>query len=257
MITFGRTIPNTGYETRYRREMRVMIKAMHKDTLKELKVLYSVKIFDAPITLTQIMANLRLKWYKFFEKRAREMSRWLVETVGKRTKKSIMQQLKKIGFAIEPHYSADQQKNISKLVEESVGLIKSIPQKYLRNVQETVNEAVLKGGDMNFIKEQIQDKINTEAFPNAERRAELIAKDQVNKVTQNLAIQEAQAVGATKAEWIHVPGEFSSRITHIHMDGQEYDLNVGMWDEDVQEYVKPGQLPYCMCQSAFIFPTGE
>ena len=36
--------------------------------------------------------------------------------------------------------------------------------------------------------------------------------------------------GATKGRWIHVPGRYSSRITHVHMDGEVFDLNVGLYD---------------------------
>ena len=253
MITFGRTIPNVGYEARFRREMKRMIKAMHKDTVAEISQNFNTLAKDAPLTLTSIMAMLREKWYKVFQKKAREMARWLVSTVGKRSRSMIMQQLKKIDFVITPQYSVKQKELIASMVEEATELIKSIPQKYLRNVQETVRDSFESGGDMHTIKERIKDKIDLPE-KQAERRAELIAKDQVNKVTQNFAVEEAKAVGATKGEWIHVAGEFSSRITHVHMDGKTFDLDVGMFDEEVGEYVKPGQLPYCMCQFQAIFP---
>ena len=92
---------------------------------------------------------------------------------------------------------------------------------------------------------------------NAERRAELIAKDQTQKVTQDFARANAQAYGATKARWIHIPGEKTSRITHMEMDGEEFDINVGLYDPDVGENVLPGQLIYCMCTQEFLFPGTE
>ena len=85
----------------------------------------------------------------------------------------------------------------------------------------------------------------------------MIAKDQVQKVTQQMAMSNAKAYGATKGEWIHIPGEKSSRITHIHFDGQTFDLDKGLYDEDVGEYVLPGQLIYCMCTQEFLFPGTE
>ena len=256
-IVFGRMYPNAGYNARYRREIRRLIKAMHKDVKRELGALYSVLASDAPLTLTEIMARLRKRWYYIFEKRAREMARWLADSVQKRTQKDVMNQLKKMGFALTPHYTGAEKKLIKDFVQESVSLIKTIPQTFLREVQENVKKAFERGGDRAAIKEAIEDKIDHPLVHNAERRAELIAKDQTQKVTQDFARANAQAYGATKARWIHIPGEKTSRITHMEMDGEEFDINVGLFDPDVGEYVKPGQLIYCMCTQEFLFPGTE
>lgn len=256
-IVFGRMYPNAGYNARYRREIRRLIKAMHKDVKKELGALYSVLATDAPLTLTEIMSRLRKKWYYLFEKRAKEMAKWLADSVQKRTQKDVMNQLKKMGFALTPHYTGAEKKLITNFVQESVSLIKTIPQTFLREVQENVKKAFERGGDRAAIKEAIEDKIDHPLVHNAERRAELIAKDQTQKVTQDFARANAQAYGATKARWIHIPGEKTSRITHMEMDGEEFDINVGLFDPDVGEYVKPGQLIYCMCTQEFLFPGTE
>ena len=256
-IVFGRMYPNAGYNARYRREIRRLIKAMHKDVKRELGALYSVLASDAPLTLTEIMARLRKRWYYIFEKRAREMAKWLADSVQKRTQKDVMNQLKKMGFALTPHYTGAEKKLIKDFVQESVSLIKTIPQTFLREVQENVKKAFERGGDRAAIKEAIEDKIDHPLVHNAERRAELIAKDQTQKVTQDFARANAQAYGATKARWIHIPGEKTSRITHMEMDGEEFDINVGLFDPDVGEYVLPGQLIYCMCTQEFLFPGTE
>ena len=62
-LTFGRMYPNAGYQAKFRREIRRLIRAMKEDTQRELKALSFDVVNDAriPITLTQIMANLRLK----------------------------------------------------------------------------------------------------------------------------------------------------------------------------------------------------
>ena len=260
-LTFGRMYPNAGYQAKFRREIRRLIKAMKEDTQRELKALSFDVVNDAriPITLTQIMANLRLKWYKIFEQRARQMSRWLAETIKKRTRKDIMNQLKKIGMAFEPHYTDAESKVISGFVEEATSLIKTIPQNFLRSVQDEVREAAEKG-DRAAIKELIETEFDhplVKSSEQAERRAELISQDQVQKVTQEFARENAKAYGATKAIWIHVPGEKTSRITHIEMDEKEFDIDVGLYDEDVGEFVKPGQLIYCRCVQQFLFPGTE
>ena len=115
-----------------------------------------------------------------------------------------------------------------------------------------VKEALERGRDLEFLTNELA-KLNG----GNRRRAELIAKDQMNKVTQRFAEQEALAYGATKARWIHVPGEFSSRITHIHMDGQTFEIGVGLYDEAVKKLVIPAELPYCQCEQEFLFPGME
>ena len=69
-LTFGRMYANAGYTAKYRRGIRRIIKAMHEDTRREIRILYNDTTYDAPVTLTQIMAKLREKWYKIFTKRA-------------------------------------------------------------------------------------------------------------------------------------------------------------------------------------------
>ena len=259
-ITFGRMYPNAGYTAKYRRELRKMIRTMHEDTRREIRALYDDKTYDAPITLTQIMAKLREKWYKIFTKKAREMNRWLVETVKKRTRKDIMKQLKDIGMVLTPHYTDSEKTLIDSIVTEGVDLIVTIPKHYFHEVQETMRDAVERGGDRAAIKEAIQDKFEhplVKTEKQAERRAELIAKDQVQKATQGFAIENAKAYGATKGEWIHIPGEKSSRITHMEMDGHTFDLDKGLYDPDVGEFVLPGQLIYCMCSFSALWPGTE
>jgi len=231
-----------------------MLKEMHKDVLSQVQVLQSEVVHDSPFSIIETLSSLRKKWYKIFETKAKAFVRWLAERIGFHTKTQMEKDLKKAGMTIEPNYSSDDKKIIAMMVEANVKLIKSIPQKYLREVQKIINKAWLRGGDMQYIVEHIKDLINKKAYPNADRRAYLIAKDQLNKLTQQWAIYEAKSYGATKGEWIHVPGEFSSRITHIHMNAQEFDLNVGLYDSDVKTYVLPADLPYCACQFRALFP---
>lgn len=260
-VTFGRMYPNAGYTARYRREIKKLIRAMNEETRTEILLLYSDKANDGMLRdLQSVMKKLRKKWKKEFERRAKQMAEWLADKTQKRTRKDVQKQLKNMGFALTPNYTDAQKAEIAKFVEESVNLIKTIPMYYLNDVQDIVRDAVERGGDRATIKEAIKDKFDhplVQTEKQAERRADLIAKDQVQKVTQQMAVSNAQAYGATKGEWIHIPGEKTSRITHMEMDGQIFDLDKGLYDRDVGEYVLPGQLIYCMCTFQAIFPGTE
>ena len=269
-VTFGRMYPNAGYTARYRREIKKLIRAMNQETRSEILLLYSDKANDGMLRdLQSVMKKLREKWKREFERRAKQMAEWLADKTQKRTRKDVQKQLKNMGFALTPNYTDAQKAEIAKFVEESVNLIKTIPMNYLNDVQDIVRDAVERGGDRATIHEAIKDKFDhplvnkragesdEDALKRAERRADLIAKDQVQKVTQQMAMSNAKAYGATKGEWIHIPGEKTSRITHIHFDGQTFDLDKGLYDEDVGEYVLPGQLIYCMCSFSALWPGTE
>ena len=234
-----------------------MINAMHKDVLKEVRGLRNDIVQDSPFDVIHFLSQLRKKWYKIFTDKAKQLVRWLVGKISNRTRQQILDQLQSLGFDIKPYYSEDTQQIIRDLIGKNVDLIKSIPQKYLRQVQKIIYDAYLKGEDVDKIAERIEKLIDKKAYPNAKRRAYLIAKDQINKITQQMALEEAKALGATKGNWIHRPGEFSSRETHIAMNGHEFDLNVGLYDPDVNKYVLPAELPYCCCTFVAVFPGME
>ena len=94
--------------------------------------------------------------------------------------------------------------------------------------------------------------MSTNGFDGA--RAERVALDQINKINQQVQILNAQSIGCTQARWKHVPGQYTSRKTHMAMDGKTFNLNEGLYDESVQRNVIPGQLPYCRCVSRLILP---
>ena len=251
--TFGRCIPNEGYKAEYIRRINRISKEMEKDARKEIVQFYRARMaIDAPLTLRGLMKKLRKKWYDIFETGAKLIAKWLAEHVGKKTRAEIDRVLAENGFSITKHYTQPEKDVIRGIVITQVKLIKSIPQVYMRKMQELVKEALERGRDLEFLTNEMA-KLNG----GNRRRAELIAKDQMNKVTQRFAEQEALAYGATKARWIHVPGEFSSRITHIHMDGQTFEIGVGIYDEAVKKLVIPAELTYCQCEQEFLFPGME
>lgn len=88
----------------------------------------------------------------------------------------------------------------------------------------------------------------------AERAAGVVL--QITLMT-NQAIQRLNMIdlGFEQATWIHVPGEFTSRETHIKFNQERFDLNVGLYDEDVHRNVFPGELWWCRCVMRGIIPS--
>lgn len=253
--TFGRSRPSKAYELEYRRKLQDLLHEMQEDVKKELTAYLKKNTAQDSDndTWAQIMKWLRKKWYKRYDEKSREFAKWITDKTRKRTSAQVMRKLKQMGMTLKPHYSKQDKEMIREITSNNVALIKSIPQQYLYTVQQAVNNAFITGFDMQSVTETIEE-ILTPVDEKSNNRAALLARDQINKTTQQFAIFEAKSVGATKGRWIHVPGKYSSRITHIKMNGQTFNLDDGLYDADVHRNVKPGELVYCNCQFYVLLP---
>ena len=253
--TFGRSRPSKAYELEYRRKLQDLLHEMQEDVKKELTAYLKKNTAQDSDddTWAQIMKWLRKKWYKKYDEKSREFAEWITDKTRKRTSAQVMRKLKQMGMTLKPHYSKQDKEMIREITINNVALIKSIPQQYLYTVQQAVNNAFITGFDMQSATETINE-ILAPVDEKSNNRAALLARDQMNKTTQQFAIFEAKAVGATKGRWIHVPGKYSSRITHIKMNGQTFNLDDGLYDSDVHRNVKPGELVYCNCQFYVLVP---
>lgn len=253
--TFGRSRPSKAYELEYRRKLQDLLHEMQEDVKKELTAYLKKNTAQDSDndTWAQIMKWLRKKWYKRYDEKSREFAKWITDKTRKRTSAQVMRKLKQMGMTLKPHYSKQDKEMIREITSNNVALIKSIPQQYLYTVQQAVNNAFITGFDMQSVTETINE-ILTPIDEKSNNRAALLARDQINKTTQQFAIFEAKSVGATKGRWIHVPGKYSSRITHIKMNGQTFNLDDGLYDSDVHRNVKPGELIYCNCQFYVLVP---
>lgn len=256
--TFGRSRPSVAYELYIRRELEKLGQEMEADVKARLfEYVESGGLAQdaAPVRWRTILQALRREWYAKYRARGMSLARWLALKADKRTAAQIQRKLKAFGFsfAFDPAYTAVQKEVIKNVTAEGVGLIRSIPQEYLRRVQVATAAAFKRGGDNLALKRVLQtilDRIGNES----RTKAALIARDQNQKATQAFATANAMALGARRGRWIHVPGRYSSRITHKAMDGKTFDLATGLFDSDVGRNVKPGELYYCNCQFEALMP---
>lgn len=135
------------------------------------------------------------------------------------------------------------------IIKENVELITHIGENDITRISEVLAKGLQEGMDYNALRQELNA---TNGFDGA--RADRVALDQINKINQQVQIMNAQSLGCTHARWKHVPGQYTSRKTHIAMDGKEFNLSEGLYDESVQRNVIPGQLPFCRCVSRIIIP---
>lgn len=134
-------------------------------------------------------------------------------------------------------------------VAENVGLIRSIPEQYLAQVERDVLLAVQEGWPIGQLSETLQDRYGI-----TKRRADLIARDQCAKVTETMKAKRAVSAGFTEACWWHSSGSRFPRKSHQEANGKRYLIAEGC--EIDGEKIHPGQKINCKCFCTFI-PPGQ
>lgn len=136
------------------------------------------------------------------------------------------------------------------IIDENTSLITRMMARDLSRLQTAAQESMEAGMSARDLETLLR------TFPGFDAgRAKRVALDQVNKINTGVQTENSLALGMTKGVWIHVPGQFESRLSHEHvLNGKEFDLTKGMYDPEVKEYIMPAQLPYCRCIFRSVIP---
>lgn len=195
---------------------------------------------DLAMELKKVIA----RWQKEFDAMGDEIAAHFAESSCKHASTALLKALKDAGYTV--HFQNTKRVNdmISSIVIENVSLIRSISSEYLLEVQGLVQRSVQAGRDLGYLTDELEKRYGV-----TRRRAEFIARDQNNKASSAIANARYDELGITEGYWVHIPGRKTSRASHKAMDGKLYDIKKGMWDEDANKFVFPGEEPGCMCVS--------
>jgi len=144
-------------------------------------------------------------------------------------------------FQIEP-WAKDA---IESFVAENVSLIKSIPENFLREVEGLLIREIRNGTRVEGIAALIRER-----FSVSQKKALLIARDQVGKFNGSLAKKRQESAGVTRYIWRTVQDE-RVRPKHKAQNGKEYS-----WDKPPPTG-HPGQDYSCRCYAEPVFDLGE
>lgn len=192
------------------------------------------------------------RWQRKFDKLSLDMASKFADKSFGVTQTQMRAALKQAGFTVEFKPTRASLQAYKAVVAENVGLIKSIPAQYLKDVQSSVWASVRVGGDMGALSLKIQKNYEV-----GSRRAALIARDQNAKATAVIENTRRQQLGITQAIWQHSSAGREPRPSHLAMNGKTFDLKKGMWDPDEGERIWPGQLINCRCTSRAIISGFE
>jgi SPP1 gp7 family putative phage head morphogenesis protein len=253
---------NVGVSAWYRQQLDGLLQEAHADLSARIQLAFletpPLAVFGEDAArrrspTTNIRRALRkwgIDWEARFDKMSADIAKRFASRAFTATEASVAAAFKQAGWTVEFKPTAAVKEAYAAVIQENVGLIKSIPRKYLTDVQSNVWQSVMRGSDMATLAKQLQKNYHVTA-----RRAAFIARDQNSKaraVAENVRRKE---LGIQRALWQHSRAGAEPRESHLKMDGKPFDIDKGMWDSAVQRWVWPGTEINCRCSSRSIIPT--
>jgi uncharacterized protein with gpF-like domain len=250
--------PNAGVEAWYRTQLQDIVTKMAGDMLRRIRGAWidSGMATDAnakrPSSL--LVEKALSQWGAAWTNRINEGSRKIAWDFAARnasaTDAGVKRSLADAGFTVKFRPTKASKDVLRAVLAENVGLIKSIPQKYLTEVQTVVWQGVMAGSDLRTMSDQLAHRYGV-TF----RRAALIARDQNAKAKAAMERARREEVGLENAVWMHTDAGVDPRWSHKNeMNGNEYPISEGMWDPMVKKYVWPGTEINCRCVDKAVIP---
>lgn len=250
--------PSAGIEAWYRRELHKNIRLMQDSVFWWLRAVYRSReseiVAEDASPAREIWDDLKRtmnRWQKHFDELGEKLARRFVGRLSKAERTRFEQALKNAGWTVKFHTPRGMNDIMQSGIIENVNLIKSIPKQYLTEVQSLVNVGIQNGKDLDFITKELHKR-----FEITERRANMIARDQNNKITAALDRKHAEYLGITDAVWVYTYGSKEPRHTHVEMDGKRFKLTEGLYDPNphVMRKIQPAELVNCRCMYRMLLP---
>jgi SPP1 gp7 family putative phage head morphogenesis protein len=244
--------PNAGVEAELRRRILKMVDDMHRSVVHWVIAAYRADpprmAADTPAgSMQDAIDDLVHRWQKKFDEGAAALADYFARDVLHRTDAGLKAALRKTGMTARFVMTPAQRDILDATIEQSVGLIKSIPQKYLGDVQGAVMRSVQTGRDLSTLSKELR-----KSYGITRRRAELIARDQNNKCTSAFTRARQKELGIKQAIWLHSGGGKEPRPSHLANNGKPYDVDKGWYDPAEKKWIFPGELINCRCVSKSI-----
>lgn len=249
--------PNAGIRAAYRRRLEKELDAMRDSITYWLKSAYGKEESRIARDASPVREILRRfnrdsgRWLKKWDDLAGKLARSFIDGVNRKSLRSLARAYRDAGLTVKFRSSRHLNTVTEALIAWNVGLIKSIPRRYLEEVRGIVTSGVGMGRDLHHITRELDKRYDI-----TRRRAAMIARDQSDKATQAILRARDEQMGITEGVWVHLPGAHSSRPTHKAMNGVRFKLSEGLYDPDpkVMRKVLPGELVNCRCSYRPVIP---
>lgn len=252
-ITLAAIHPNAGLQMAYQKKIDALIDEMQISLTYWLKASYRANEPEmaqdaSPASaLRTAMSKLSRRWQKRFDDAAPDLAKYFATHAVDRSDSALRATLKRSGFAVEFKMTAAANDVMQATIGENVGLIRSIAQQHLTDVQGMVMRSVAAGRDLATLSTELENRYGV-----TKRRAAFIALDQNNKATANITRVRQDGLGITEAEWIHSRAGAHPRPSHVAANKKRYNIKQGMFIDG--EWIWPGTKPRCHCISRSVIP---
>lgn len=193
------------------------------------------------------LAKLNKQWQSTFDKLAGWLSKEMARRVQKHTDTGTENRLRGVGFSVKFQQTDEMKAAYAAVVEQQVGLIKSIASEHLSDVQDLVQRSVAFGRDARYLADELQARYGI-----TKRRAALIARDQNNKATTTMQVARQEQLGITEGIWKHSHAGKTPRPSHLAADGKRFELSKGLYLDG--KWTLPGEEINCRCTYQAIIP---
>lgn len=244
---------NRGVEALYRNRMTLLVNEMSTSVDHWVESTYRaappVMAQDAsPVSaMRKQIRELAKLWLKRFNDAAPKLAEAYVKESFKATDSAFRLALKDAGWAVEFKMTPAMREAFSASLAENVGLIRSIPEQYLLQVQGSVMRSYTRGRDLQSLVQTLRA-----LYPPAANRAALIARDQSNKANSVVTQARQIELGIEEAIWMHSHAGKTPRPDHVAANGRRYKVKEGCLISG--EYIFPGEEINCRCTSRSVLP---
>jgi len=140
-------------------------------------------------------------------------------------------------------------------------LIKSIPAQFFNHIEMIIQNGVSGNKTYKSIANEIKGISGiSSVYGKLDNRVKLIARNEISTINANLNNARAESAGITRATWQTSGDERVRGINpkdsqdHESLDGEEFDIKVGLRDPRSGEMITPGSAINCRCQAIYIIP---
>ena len=247
--------PNLGIEIKLRRQIECLLDEMAASILYWVRAAYRQNepvMAQDRVPASELRAAIRKmakRWTKNWNEASPKLARYFALSAAKRSDRALMKILRDAGIAVDFRMTPAMRDVLNATVNQNVSLIKSIPARYLSDVEQLVMRSVQTGRDLGQLSRDLQKRHGV-----TKKRAALISKDQNSKATSAFNRVRRLELGLTESVWRHSYAGKTFRPTHVKMDGKRFDTAKGMWDSTENRWVQPGELINCKCFANPIVP---
>lgn len=244
--------PNAGVEAWYRKQLDKAVRDMNDSMVYWLKANYRASgamAMDASpaVFMRDAMKKLARRWTKRFDDLAQKLADRFAGDAMKNSDVSLSNALEAAGFTVPFKMTPAMNNALQATITENVGLIRSIPEQYLTQVQTMVMQSVGRGRDLGTLTEELEKRYGI-----TRRRAALIARDQNNKATATMQSARQQSLGITQGIWRHSHAGKEPRPSHVKANGEFFDLSKGLYLDG--KWTLPGEEINCRCTWSPVIP---